>query len=69
VKNYYQYLHTAGFEETNLEGTAHFVNHVRWQGRCREMFLQDNAPYGEQSAATAPRAAAGGKASDQVPTG
>jgi enediyne biosynthesis thioesterase len=44
VKNYYEYLHTVGFEETNLEGSVHFVNYVRWQGRCREMFLQDKAP-------------------------
>ena len=33
-----------GFEETNLVGNVYFVNHVRWQGRCREMFLRDKAP-------------------------
>jgi enediyne biosynthesis thioesterase len=44
VNDFYEYRHTVGFEETNLEGTVHFVNYVRWQGRCREMFLQDNAP-------------------------
>jgi enediyne core biosynthesis thioesterase len=44
VNEFYEYRHTVGFEETNLEGTVHFVNYVRWQGRCREMFLQDNAP-------------------------
>jgi acyl-CoA thioesterase FadM len=44
VNDFYEYRHTVGFEETNLEGTVHFVNYVRWQGRCREMFLQDMAP-------------------------
>lgn len=44
MNNYYEYRHTVGFEETNLEGTVHFVNYIRWQGRCREMFLQDHAP-------------------------
>ena len=40
----YEYLHTVGFEETNLLGNVYYVNHVRWQGRCREMFLRDHAP-------------------------
>jgi enediyne core biosynthesis thioesterase len=44
MTHYYEYRHTVGFEETNLEGTVHFVNYIRWQGRCREMFLQDKAP-------------------------
>jgi enediyne core biosynthesis thioesterase len=44
VTDFYEYRHTVGFEETNLEGSVHFVNYIRWQGRCREMFLQDNAP-------------------------
>jgi enediyne biosynthesis thioesterase len=44
MNDYYEYRHTVGFEETNLEGSVHFVNYVRWQGRCREMFLQDHAP-------------------------
>jgi len=33
-----------GFEETNLLGNVYYVNHLRWQGRCREMFLRDHAP-------------------------
>lgn len=33
-----------GFEETNLVGNVYFVNHVRWQGRCRELFLREHAP-------------------------
>ena len=44
MNDFYEYRHTVGFEETNMEGTVHFVNYVRWQGRCREMFLQDKAP-------------------------
>ena len=33
-----------GFEETNLVGNVYYVNHLRWQGRCREMFLKQRAP-------------------------
>ena len=40
----YEYRHTVSFEETNLVGNVYYVNHLRWQGRCREMFLRDHAP-------------------------
>ena len=40
----YEYHHVIGFEETNLVGNVYYVNHLRWQGRCREMFLRDHAP-------------------------
>ena len=40
----YEYRHVVGFEETNLAGNVYFVNHVRWQGRCRELFLREHAP-------------------------
>ncbi len=40
----YEYRHEVGFEETNLLGNVYYVNHVRWQGRCRELFLRDHAP-------------------------
>lgn len=40
----YEYRHMVGFEETNLVGNVYYANHVRWQGRCREMFLKDHAP-------------------------
>ena len=40
----YEYHHVVGFEETNLVGNVYYVNHIRWQGRCREMFLRDHAP-------------------------
>ena len=44
VMRAYEYRHVVGFEETNLVGNVYYANHVRWQGRCREMFLRENAP-------------------------
>lgn len=40
----YEMIHTVSFEETNLVGNVYYANHVRWQGRCREMFLHDHCP-------------------------
>lgn len=40
----YEYRHIVAFEETNLVGNVYYVNHLRWQGRVREMFLRDHAP-------------------------
>lgn len=40
----YEWRHVVGFEETNLVGNVYYAHHVRWQGRCREMFLRDHAP-------------------------
>lgn len=40
----YEYRHIVSFEETNLVGNVYYVNHLRWQGRVREMFLRDHAP-------------------------
>jgi enediyne biosynthesis thioesterase len=40
----YEYRHIVGFEETNLVGNVYYVNHLRWQGRCRELFLREHAP-------------------------
>jgi enediyne biosynthesis thioesterase len=40
----YEYRHIVGFEETNLVGNVYYVNHLKWQGRVREMFLRDHAP-------------------------
>jgi enediyne biosynthesis thioesterase len=39
----YEYRHIVGFEETNLVGNVYYANHIRWQGRCRELFLRDHA--------------------------
>lgn len=41
---YFEYRHTVGFEETNLVGNVYYVNYLRWQGRCREMFLKLHCP-------------------------
>jgi enediyne biosynthesis thioesterase len=41
---HYEYRHVVGFEETNLVGNVYYANHIRWQGRCREMFLKEHAP-------------------------
>lgn len=40
----FEIRHIVGFEETNLVGNVYYANHVRWQGRCREMFLREHAP-------------------------
>ena len=40
----YDYHHIITFEDTNLVGNVYYANHIRWQGRCREMFLRDNVP-------------------------
>jgi enediyne core biosynthesis thioesterase len=44
VEGYYEYRHIVSFEETNLVGNVYYVNYLRWQGRCREMFLLERAP-------------------------
>jgi enediyne biosynthesis thioesterase len=44
MDKYFEYLHTVGFEETNIVGNVYYVNYLRWQGRCREMFLKYHAP-------------------------
>ena len=40
----YEFRHVVGFEETNLAGNVYYANHIRWQGRCREMFLREHVP-------------------------
>lgn len=44
MNRHFEYRHVVGFEETNLVGNVYYVNYLRWQGRCREMFLKDRAP-------------------------
>ncbi|MEV5017663.1 acyl-CoA thioesterase [Streptomyces sp. NPDC053780] len=44
MTDYFEYRHTVGFEETNLVGNVYYVNYLRWQGRCRELFLKEQAP-------------------------
>lgn len=40
----YEYRHIVGFEETSLVGNVYYVNHLRWQGQAREMFLREYFP-------------------------
>jgi enediyne core biosynthesis thioesterase len=40
----FEYRHVISLEETNLVGNVYYVNHVKWQGRCRELFLRAHAP-------------------------
>lgn len=40
----FEMRHIVGFDETNLVGNVYFTNHLRWQGRCRELFLREHAP-------------------------
>jgi enediyne biosynthesis thioesterase len=40
----FTYRHAVSFEETNVVGNVYFARHISWQGRCREMFLKQNAP-------------------------
>jgi enediyne core biosynthesis thioesterase len=40
----FTYRHIISFEETNVVGNVYFTRHLSWQGRCREMFLKQNAP-------------------------
>ena len=44
VSKTFEYRHIVGFEETNVVGNVYYANHVRWQGRCRELFLREHAP-------------------------
>jgi enediyne core biosynthesis thioesterase len=40
----FDYEHIVTFDETNVVGNVYFVNHLRWQGHCRELFLRERAP-------------------------
>jgi enediyne core biosynthesis thioesterase len=40
----YEYRHRVSLEETNVIGNVYYTHYIRWQGRCREMFLRENAP-------------------------
>jgi enediyne biosynthesis thioesterase len=41
---FYEYRHVVSFEETNLVGNVYYTNHLKWQGRVREMFVREHAP-------------------------
>jgi enediyne biosynthesis thioesterase len=40
----YEYRYRVGLEDTNIIGNVYFSHYVRWQGRCREMFLHEHVP-------------------------
>lgn len=40
----FEMRHIVSFEDTNIAGNVYYVNHLRWQGRCRELFLRAHAP-------------------------
>jgi enediyne biosynthesis thioesterase len=35
---------TVTYEETNAVGNVYYANHIRWQGKVRELFLLTHAP-------------------------
>ncbi|MGH3373879.1 MAG: acyl-CoA thioesterase [Actinoallomurus sp.] len=41
---YFEYRHIVGLEETNVVGNVYYAHFVRWQGRCRELFLRERVP-------------------------
>ena len=40
----FEYHHIVTFEETSVVGSVYYANHIRWQGRCRELFLRQYVP-------------------------
>jgi len=40
----FDHEHLVTFEDTNVVGNVYYVNHLRWQGVCRERFLNERAP-------------------------
>ncbi|HEX9335940.1 MAG TPA: acyl-CoA thioesterase [Pseudonocardiaceae bacterium] len=44
MEEYFELKHMVGLEETNFVGNVYYVNYLKWQGRCREMFLSQYAP-------------------------
>ncbi|MDE3723215.1 acyl-CoA thioesterase [Nocardiopsis sp. N85] len=44
MTDHYEMRHIVSLEETNLVGNVYYAHYLRWQGRCREMFLRDHAP-------------------------
>ena len=42
--NHYEYRHLVTFQETNVVGNVYYTHYLAWQGRCRELFLNEYAP-------------------------
>ena len=41
----YEHRVTVDFEETSPVGNVYFVNHLRWQGKCRDQALVRMSPH------------------------
>ena len=39
----FEYETVVCFQETNVVGNVYFAEYLKWQGRCREMFLHQYA--------------------------
>ncbi|HWM09267.1 MAG TPA: acyl-CoA thioesterase [Solirubrobacteraceae bacterium] len=44
MEKHFELRHTVVLEETNLLGNVYFAHYLRWQGHCREQFLNEFAP-------------------------
>ena len=44
TSGFYSQFHTILLQDTNLVQNVYFAEFFTWQGRCREMFLQEYAP-------------------------
>lgn len=44
MSGYYEYKLTVSSHDATLVGHVHFVDYLRWQARCRERFLEEEAP-------------------------
>ncbi|NOZ08594.1 MAG: acyl-CoA thioesterase, partial [FCB group bacterium] len=44
MRPFFEFHHIVSFAETNLVGNVYFVNYIKWQGECRELFLREHAP-------------------------
>jgi enediyne biosynthesis thioesterase len=44
MRKYFEYKHIVTLEETNVVGNVYFANHIRWQGKVRELFMKQFAP-------------------------
>jgi enediyne biosynthesis thioesterase len=40
----FEYRHRVSLDETNVIGNVYYTHYVRWQGRCRELFLHEHTP-------------------------
>jgi enediyne biosynthesis thioesterase len=41
----FEMRHVVSFEDTNVVGNVYYVNHLRWQGRCRVVTVRCSCDY------------------------